>query len=309
VKVNCCWLYAISKYGYPPSIPDTHKALGEMAALGFDAVELEGVGEANLRAVSAARADLQHRCADLGLRVMNFCPVLPDLVSADQRRRRQALDLFRLAVELTVYFAAPTVQVDSYAAPVEFVAHRPYADTVEFRRQFDVRIPAGFSWERTWGILVETVRACAVIARDAGLRLCLEPRVGEMTSNTDALLRLLDHVDDSALGAVLDTGHLHAQKEILPLSVEKLGARIFYVHASDNDSRDNNHLAPGRGTVDWEALVRGLRRHGFSGYIGIDVGGVPDVDAQYREGYTFIRRVLDRAVEIGSPAAEETAEG
>lgn len=295
MKINCCWLYAISKYGYPPSIADTHKVLGEMAALGFDAVELEGVREENQRAVHAARADLKRRCDDLGLRMMNFCPVLPDLVSMEAAKRQGALDLFRLAVEVAVYFNAPTVQVDSYAAPVEFVKHRPYADAVEYKRQFDVRIPEGFSWQRTWDTLVETVRACAAIAEDAGLRLCLEPRVGELVSNTDALLRLIEQVNSPIFGAVLDTGHLHAQKEILPLSVEKLGSRIFYVHASDNDSRDNEHLAPGRGTVDWEAVIAGLKRHGFDGYIGIDIGGVPDLDAQYREGYAFVRGQLERA--------------
>ena len=35
MKISCCWLYAISKYGYPPSIPDTYRAVEEMAALGF----------------------------------------------------------------------------------------------------------------------------------------------------------------------------------------------------------------------------------------------------------------------------------
>ncbi|HTE04201.1 MAG TPA: TIM barrel protein, partial [bacterium] len=222
MKINCCWLYAISKYGYPPSIADTQRALGEMAALGFNAVELEGVREENLRAVWAARADLQMRCDDLGLRVINFCPVLPDLVSADPSRRRAALDLFRLAVEVASFFGAPMVQVNSYAPPVEFISQTPYGETLEFSRQFDVRIPDGFAWERTWATLVEATRRCTAIARDAGLLLCLEPRVGELVSNTDALLRLSQQVDDPGFGVVLDTGHLHAQKEILPLSVEKL---------------------------------------------------------------------------------------
>jgi sugar phosphate isomerase/epimerase len=294
MKISCCWLYAISKYGYPPSIEDTYKVLHEMAALGFDAVELEGVREDNLRAVAAARAELQRICDGLGLRIINFCPVLPDLFQLDNQRRRHALDLFKLAAELTVAFGAQTLQVDSYAAPVEFVKHKPYADKVEFKRQFDVRIPAGFSWDRTWNILVESVRECAAIAKDAKLRLILEPRVGELVSNTDALLRLFDHVGDPIFGAVLDTGHLHAQKEILPLSVEKLGRRIFYLHVSDNDGRDNEHLAPGRGTIDWDALFRGLRRHGFDGYVAIDIGHVPDLDAQYREGTAFIRDVIAR---------------
>jgi sugar phosphate isomerase/epimerase len=280
-----------------------HRALEEMAALGFDAVELEGVREDNLRAVWAARGDLQKRCVDLGLRVMNFCPVLPDLISLEERQRRHALDLFRLAVELTVFFGAPTVQVDSYAAPVEFVRHKPYGEAVEFKRQFDVRVPDGFSWERTWATFVDTIRVAAGIAHHAGLRLCLEPRVGELVSNTDGLLRLFDQVDHPAFGAVLDTGHLHAQKEILPLSVEKLGRRVFYVHVSDNDGRDNEHLAPGRGTVDWEALFGGLRRHRFDGYVGIDVGHVADLDEQYREGHAFIRALIDRVA--GQPTGQE----
>src|SRR2546427_2828166 len=184
MKINCCWLYAISKYGYPPSIADTQRALGEMAALGFNAVELEGVREENLRAVWAARADLQMRCDDLGLRVINFCPVLPDLVSADPSRRRAALDLFRLAVEVASFFGAPMVQVNSYAPPVEFISQTPYGETLEFSRQFDVRIPDGFAWERTWATLVEATRRCTAIARDAGLLLCLEPRVGNWAATT-----------------------------------------------------------------------------------------------------------------------------
>ena len=78
VKVGCCWLYAISKYGYPPSIADTKQALKDMKALGFKYVELEGVREENLREVYAHRHALKALCDDLGLVVDNFCPVLPD---------------------------------------------------------------------------------------------------------------------------------------------------------------------------------------------------------------------------------------
>jgi glycerophosphoryl diester phosphodiesterase len=36
-------LYAISKYGYPPSIENTYRAVKEMKKLGFEYIELEGV--------------------------------------------------------------------------------------------------------------------------------------------------------------------------------------------------------------------------------------------------------------------------
>src|SRR5688572_11676941 len=100
MRLNCCWLYAISRYGYPPSWGDTLKAIREMAEMGFDAVELEGVREPNLLDVSAKRSELGHFCRDLGLTVMNFCPVLPDLVSLNRTKRKRAQALFRTGAEL-----------------------------------------------------------------------------------------------------------------------------------------------------------------------------------------------------------------
>ena len=93
MKISCCWLYAISKYGYPPSISDTYRALEDMQRLGFKYVELEGVGEENLQAVYEERENLKAFCEERGLQVINFCPVLPDIVSLDKQKRGKAMRL------------------------------------------------------------------------------------------------------------------------------------------------------------------------------------------------------------------------
>ncbi|MEW6232758.1 MAG: sugar phosphate isomerase/epimerase family protein [Chloroflexota bacterium] len=294
MKISCCWLYAISKFGYPPSIANTYAAIDDMAGLGFRYIELEGVGEANLRAVWEERHGLRKRCEDLGLKVINFCPVLPDLVSLDPAARRRALESFDLAVGLANYFGCESIQADSYAPPLEFLGDRPYKETINFGGQFRVKVNPDFRWEELWANLVDSVSCCARSAEQGGLRFCLEPRVGENVSNTDALLRLMEAVNNPNFGAVLDTGHLHAQKEILPLSVEKLGKRIFYLHVSDNDGRTNEHLALGRGTVDWEGVFGALAKHGYRGYVAIDVGRVPDLDLQYQESVCYLEALSQR---------------
>jgi len=294
MKISCCWLYAISKYGYPPSIPDTHRAVEEMAALGFRNVELEGVKEENLKAVHAERKALKQRCDDLGLTVVNFCPVLPELVHPDKGRRVDALELFKLAIEVATFFGCETIQTDSYTPPLEFVGDAPYTEAIEFGKKFQVKVDPAFRWDDLWGWLVDSIGACADEADRAGLKFCLEPRVGEIVSNTDGLLRLMDAVDNENFGAVLDTGHQHAQKEILPLSVEKLGGRVHYLHVSDNDGQTNQHLALGRGTVDWDGIFLALKKHGFSGYVAVDVGHVPDLDAQVRESKAFLEKLAAR---------------
>ena len=129
------------------------------------------------------------------------------------------------------------------------------------------------------------------MAKDAGLKLVMEPRVGENISNTDAMLRLLDAIDDNNFGAVFDTGHQNAQKEILPLSVEKLGGKIFYLHVADNDGCTNKHLKLGNGTIDWDGLFTALKKHRFNGYVAVDVGLVDNLDKAYRESKRFLENL------------------
>ena len=98
MKISCCWMYAITKYGYPPSIEAALQALGDMSNLGFSFVEMEGVGEENMVSVHRERRNIKKRADDLGLHFVNFCPVLPEVIDMEPGRHRGGLELFELAV-------------------------------------------------------------------------------------------------------------------------------------------------------------------------------------------------------------------
>ena len=296
MKISCCWLYAITKYGYPPSIENTFRVLAEMRALGFNNVELEGVRRENLMAVYESRHKLKKFCDGEGLRVINFCPVLPGSVSLNRRERRESWQLFKRGIEIANLFGCATIQGDSFTPPLKFRGDSPYKESISYGKHFKVEIDPRFKWQRQWDAMVESFSFFTREAKKAGLRFCVEPRVGELLSNTDAILRMVDAVGDDNFGAVLDTAHLNAQKEILALSVEKLGKRIFFVHAADNDGRVNDHMAAGRGTVDWDGVFQGLKKHRFTGYVAVDVGMVPDIDVQYRESLAYLKA---KATEYG----------
>lgn len=294
MRIGLCWLYAISKYGYPPSLGDTFRVIKEMADLGFRYIELEGVREENLREIYDNRKELKKSCDALGLIVHNFCPILPDLVNLEEAGRNRAKDLFKLGIEVANFFGCETIQTDSFAPPLRFIGERPYKEMVDFGLQFKVEISPDFKWADQWRVLVESFKFCAEEARKAGLRFCLEPRVGEMICTTDGILRLMDWVGDDNLGAVFDTGHLNAQKEILPLSIEKLGKRIFYAHLSDNDGKVNEHLGLGKGNIDFEEILRGLIKHDFRGVIGLDIGRIPNLEKEMKSSRDFLHRLFDK---------------
>ena len=284
-------MYAISKYGYPPSVENTYKALREMADLGFEYVELEGVKEENLKEIFDNKEKLETLCDNLGVKVSTFYPILPDIVSMEKAKRKKAIELFDMGVEIANYFGCEIIQTDSYIPPLEFVGKVPYNETIGYGEQYQVKVDPNFKWEQLWEIFVDSISKCNQKAKEAELKLSMEPRVGEIVSNTDALLRLMDAVGDENFGALLDTAHLHAQKEILPLSIEKLSNRIYYVHVSDNDGRVNEHLGLGKGTIDWKGVFAALKKHKFNGYVAVDVGEVANIDEEYKKSKKFLENI------------------
>ena len=294
MKINMCWLYAISKYGYPPSIEDTLKVIDEIADLGFTYMEMEGVREENMKAVWDARKVIKDKVEKRGLKLMNFCPILPSLVSTDKTEREKGFELYKIGLDLSEYFETELVQIDSFTPPLKFKGEAPYKEAINFGLDLKVEIDPEFRWDDQWKVLVDSFTRAAEMAKERGKKLCVEPRVGEMIANTDSALRLLDHVNSDNLGIVLDTGHLNAQKEILPLSVEKLGKKIYYLHVSDNDGKVNEHLGLGKGNIDWEGVFLALKKHGFDGYVGLDIGNVEDLDKEVIESRKFLEKLFDR---------------
>lgn len=298
MQTVCCWVYAINKYGYPPSIPDTYKAIEEMAALGFKYIELEGVciegiDEDNVRAVYDEKEKLKACCDDNGVEVVNFLPIVPDLVSLDDARRSKAFDQLRMSAEISQCLGCALLSGDSHFAPLEFVTGTPYRETIGSCGEVKVRVDPDFDWNRQWQTLVESMSQSAALAAEHGLKFAIEPRVGEMISNTDAFLRLAAEVNADNFGVIFDAGHLNAQKEVLVLSIEKLARHIFYVHLSDNDATSNEHLNFGKGTIDWPQVFAALRKVGYDGYIGVDIAEKQNTDDEFAKAKAFLEPLVN----------------
>jgi len=300
MQVSCAWLYAITRYGYPPSFENIKRVYREISDMGFRYAELEAVGRDNLEQLQKGQGQIASLIRNLGLSLVNMVPVFPELVSLDERRRKAALDLFRASADLAAGFGCRTLQLDSYFPPVPTKTGVPYEDAIKFGVEVQVGYDPSFSWSAFWSVLVDTVGQCSEIARERGMRLCVEPRIGENISNCDAMLRLIEHVKSPNLGMVFDAGHLHAAKEILPLSMMKMGDRIFYVHVADNDSTHNHHRALGDGSIDWDTFFETLRGIGYDGFVGIDVGDVPDIIAATTASREKAEGILRRLATPGS---------
>mgnify|MGYP000848137954 FL=1 len=269
----CCWLYAIDKYGFPPSISDTLSALREIKRMGFDYAELEGVSGPNLVTVYEGRHEIKELLDEINLRVVNFVPVIPELREMDEEKKAYGRQMFGKGLAVAETIGTEFIQIDSFPPCLECLDGVQYdsENVTNYGARWRYRLAPEFSWDRQWEVFVDNTKWCAQKAKAAGLKLIVEPRVGEIVSNTDAMLRLIEAVNEPNLGAILDTGHQYAQKEILPLSIAKLKDRLFYLHLSDNDGSRNDHFVPGEGTIDWVGFFEALKIINYQGYAGLDI--------------------------------------
>jgi sugar phosphate isomerase/epimerase len=226
--------------------------------------------------------------------------VVGDLASLDPALKAKALETFNRGAKIARELGNDTLNMVAQwprglKGPTAYPPHAIYTTMRgmdKFSPKLQLELPKGFDWNAIWANYVDSIRTCVGIARDHGLRFALEGHTHVIVSHTDAFLRLFDHVPDPALGANFDTGWQFMQREYLPMSVHKLGERIFHVHAKDSDGLLNYSLPPGLGIVDWDGLVDALHAVGFDGFMSFELGRYAEPKRWLKHGLDYLEGVI-----------------
>lgn len=173
----------------------------------------------------------------------------PTLVSADPAARARRVDFLRRAIDVAAALGAGCVS--AWAGVVRDAA------------------PGAVVWER----LVAALGSVLDHAQRRGVTLAFEPEPGMFVDTLDRYGELLDRLGRPAwLRLCLDTGHLECLGE-WPL-VARLAPwvdRVANVHVDDSLPCIHEHLALGRGTVDFAALFGCLAAGGYAGGLHVEL--------------------------------------
>lgn len=293
-SIVCCYLYPISKYGYPPAAAETVKHLQEMRDLGFQSIELEGIRQDHLMQVYDLRNEIHQAVQDLKLTVPYFCIVLPGLASADRAEREKNLRLFEKGCEVAQLLGARGVLDNGPLPPYRFPDNIPvvrhYHEDILRQSGF----PPGLNWETYWQDLLATFRTVCDIAAERNLTYQVHPCLGVLSAGTDAFLYFRDAVARDNLRFNLDTANQFYLKDNLALSLRRLTGFVDYIHVSDNSGLKVEHLAPGDGAIDWQLFFETLEEISFDGFIGLDIGGaetaISNLDKAYTESASWLQK-------------------
>lgn len=149
-----------------------------------------------------------------------------------------------------------------------------------------------------WKDLLVSMTKALTIADKHGVSLGVEPEVGNVVSSASRARRLLDELKSPRLKIVLDPanlfrhGDLGRSDEIFDEAFDLLGADLAIAHAKELSADGHaGSLALGKGVLDWERYVAGLRAVKFNG--PIIMHGFEEADAA--ESVKFLRDLLDAA--------------
>ena len=226
--------------------------LVEIAAHGFDAVELFAVkSHFDYRDRRAAIA-LAEWLDDTRLKLHSIhAPIARNyaagawqdnlsLAATDDARRK-------LAVEETL-------------ATLDVAAAVPYSTLIV---HCGIPEPWGNAADNHVGSLVRSLEELWPVAQRYGVRLAVEV-IPNAISTTSALVELVESDIDADLGICMDVGHARLMGDVVD-AIETSSGHLLTTHIHDNRGRNDDHLIPGKGTIDWDATLLAFQKVGYDG--------------------------------------------
>jgi sugar phosphate isomerase/epimerase len=238
----------------------TREHLLEVAAHGFDRVELFATRTHFDYHNPAAVADLQQWLAEAGLTLNSVHAPIGESFSSG--RWGPPLTLASTNVETRARAVAEAEKALQIARRLPFgvlVAHIGLPRTQQPTPADNSRDAARRS--------IEELRT---LAEPLGVRLAIEVIPNEL-SRAGSLVHFVERVlDRRDVGICLDFGHAHLDGDLVD-AVETVSEHLIATHVHDNRGRTDDHLVPFGGTIDWPSVLTAVQKVGYDGTLMLEI--------------------------------------
>lgn len=126
--------------------------------------------------------------------------------------------------------------------------------------------------ERVFELNLAWIRRLLPYAKDMGIRLNIEnmPYAELEIAHIETLAKLVAEINDPSFGLCLDTGHCTSVGDDLPSAVHICGEKLYTTHVHDNNLRQDMHLMPFAGSINWSDFRTALTDIGFEGVVSLE---------------------------------------
>ena len=146
--------------------------------------------------------------------------------------------------------------------------------------------------------LIGSLNQVASHCKKLGIMCVLENKLPHLIFGKPSdILWILDGINSAEVGFCLDTGHAFFAGQISDLVRKVVSGYLRMIHAHDNNGRNDDHLTPGDGKIEWDKFLRRLIEARFQGTFILELAGHSDpalTMANARRGRSYLRDIARR---------------
>jgi sugar phosphate isomerase/epimerase len=271
--------------------------------LGFDGVELRGIGDVRYPRVSALDAiRIPELIVEYGLPVVSISSGLFKLAHPAGASEAPPVDPRVLRWDDVLDFGDRQDRAERFRLHIEMLLPQ----TIAAARTLGAPLINAFSFDRLGAPadapipppVVETLKQAARLAARDGLILSLENEATTWASTAASAAALIEAVDEPNLGLTWDPANAFRAGDDAPYPAgyARIAGMIRHVHV-----KNARHVSPSGdrrfqfdGEIDWGGQVAALKASGYTGYLSIETHQRPKI-AGTRRYLAMLRANLDQA--------------
>ena len=235
--------------------------LAEIASYGFESIELFATRSHFDYRSDAAVADLGRWLGETGLRLNSVHAPITDVFGGPGPR--------------TTYSNAVTASDRREAAVRETEAALAIATRIPFDHLvLHLGTPANMknADDNHRAAATRSLDEICQHAEPLGVRVAVEVIPNRLSDASSLVAILESELEGSRTGICLDFGHAHLMGEVAD-AVETVAEHIITTHVHDNHGRDDEHLVPYRGSIDWDQALVTMQKIGYEGTYLMELAG------------------------------------
>jgi sugar phosphate isomerase/epimerase len=271
---------------------DLFDAIGRVAELGFDGVEILADFPHALPAHLDDFESVKRAVEDAGLAVSN--------INANTARGLVGESVDAADVGPTFLDPDPVIRaarMDHIAWCIDFAAALGAPCSVTTGPS-----PEGMSEDEGLERCVDGLRDVMTLAESAGVKIGIEYEPGFLIGDAERLQWAFDEVDHPLLGANYDIGHAVVAHEDPVEGLRRFHDRIWNLHVEDIQEDVHYHLIPGSGDIDFARLFEEIVRLELDAFLTLELYTMSSrPDGAGKTSLANLRRVW-RQLQIGNDA-------
>ncbi len=133
----------------------------------------------------------------------------------------------------------------------------------------------GENTDMAWKALKTSIMELLDYCENIPVSILIEPAHRWETTlifTVDDAIRMIGETGSDKIGICLDTGHVHINGEDFSEAIRAAGKYPLHIHIDDNHGESDEHMIPGKGTIDFRPLVSSLKKMDYRGCVSAELG-------------------------------------